>query len=408
MIIEREEPGKFTLSATLQDDGYYNVNFHICQLMAQRIKDEYYKAEKKFLKQRGFRKGKVPRKLMESRMGGEEGAYSASFMTYANTKWFEYAPSKVMYTRDYESKKDDNGWTITFKSWIEPQVEVPDNIFDKEFEIPKLDVDEYIDYRLRAFSKLHPYLHIKESEAAEGDMVEVSIQATIDEKEFKDGSHESVNIRLLRDAVNPPSLFDKLIGVVPGVGFSIETSNAQDLPAFKANLKNNQNFKMNVNVIRIYTCEESTIDDDLAITAGFDSLKEWKDHLCKIGKELTKGREEVRKKELLLSHVTDLVPVPDLPSDWAKEKAIECVRANLVPHDSPAVRDALLESARHITILKAIGNKLSIEWDDKEQDIQNRDESVYTDKVLKQLLTMAHFKYVDPTPEDSLIQKING
>ena len=413
MILDHTDPGKFTLQMERQEDNYFNIIFRIDPIMVKRIKEEYYKAEKKFLKQRGFRNGKVPRRIMESKMGGESGAYSASFMTYANTKLFEHSPSKVLYTKDYDTKKNGSGWIVMFKAWLEPSVVVPDNIVNKEFEIPKLDVDEYVDYRIRAFAKTHPYLHNKESDtgellsAVEGDMVEVNIQATIDGEEFKDGSHDSVNIRLIENAVHPPSLYKKLLGAVPGEQFTIETSNLEDLPRFKQDLKNKKNFKMEVSVIRVYSCEEPEIDDDLAITAGYDSFEKWKQYFKQSGEALTKGREEIRKKELLLEHLSDNIPMPDMPEEWARDKAVECVKANLVQHDSPAVRDSLNESAKHITILKAVGAKLNVEWEDEDQNLYNRDESAYSDRVLKHLLTKVKFTYRDPGPEDSLIRKID-
>jgi trigger factor len=408
MTIQHEDPDKFSITITPEDDGFSYVEFIVHPVMVERIKEEYYKAEKKFLQQKGFRKGRIPRKLMEKKMGGEEGAYSASFTTYANAKLFEHSPTKVLYTTDYEVKKNGAGWMVTFKAWLEPKVEISDDILEMAFEIPKLDVGEYVDHKLRGFSKLHPYLHIKDGPSEDGDMVQVKIQATLDGKEFLDGSHDATNIRLMKNAVHPPSLYEKLLGVVPDDSFTIETSNPEEVPRFKVDFKNKKSMKMEVTVIRVFTCEESKIDDDLAITAGFDSLDEWKVHLHKIGEELTKNREEVRKKELLLEHLSDKVPVPDMPEGWTNDKAEQCVRANLVPHNSPAVRETLNETAKHITILKAVGQKLGVEWEDEDQDTYNRDENAYSDRVLKHLLSQAFFTYVEPTPEDSIIRKIDG
>jgi len=396
-----------------------DVTFTVAHEMAKKIKTNYMKAQRKVIKINGFRKGKAPIGLIEQRMGGIQAVYAASFVTYANAKILEKSPNKVIHTYDMDAVENDDGsWVVTFKTAVEPKAEIKEEDLEMAFDIQKLNPDDYVNYRIMAFSRINPYLHIKEDDegntlpAAEDDMVEVMIVAFLDDEKFDHGSHEATNIRLVEGGVNPRSLYEKLLGSVPGNTFSITTTNPEEIPGpFKQDFEGKSKFEIRVTVNRVYRCTEPEVDDDLAITAGYDSLEEWKKSLFDSADRINKSREEQTKKTLVLDHITSTIKYPDFPDAWAEAHARELI-AKGKHQDTPFLRQELKRVAKQNTLLKQIGEFLGIEWDEEEKDKPQyeRNEQGYAEKVLHHLIDeKVNFTYVDPQPaQDPGEDRANG
>lgn len=394
-----------------KEEQTFDVVFSIDEKMATKIKKNFIKAQAKILKINGFRKGKAPTGLIVGKLGGKKAAYGASFVTYANAKIVETSPYKVVHTFDFDiDEKSDGSWDVTFKLCLEYPAEINDRLFDMNFQIPKLDPQEYVDYRIAVFARVNPYLRIKETKegefiaAAEDDMVEISVKATLDGEAFDHGSHEATNVRLVEGGVNPPSLYQKLLGSFPGSSFKIETTNPEDIPGpFKGDFKNKSSFVIEVTVNRVYTCEDPKIDDDLSISAGYKSMEDWKKSLTDSANRINISREEQLKKTLILDHIVSMVEYPLFPDTWAEAHAKGLI-ARGKHQDTTHLREELKKVARQTTLLKQIGEYLGVEWDEEEQEKNqyDRNEHAYSSKVMQHLIEeKAIFNYVEPGTEEN-------
>lgn len=416
------EDSKYTLNAVPINDTDnigFDVTFIVVPEMANKIKTEYIKAQRKIIRINGFRKGKAPVGLIEKKMGGLQAVYGASFATYANTQILKNSPYKVIHTYDIDvNEKDDESWIVTLKLAVEPLADIKNEDLEMTFEVQRLNPDDYVDYRITSFARVNPYLHMKEDDkgnilpAAEDDMVEVSVEAFIDDKKFEHGSHDATDIRLVEGGVNPRSLYEKLLGSVPGDSFSIITTNPEEIPGpFKNDFKGKSKFEIRVVVNHVYRCTDPEIDDDLAITAGFNSLDEWKNSLLDSANRINKSREEQTQKSLVLDHIVSTIKYPDFPDAWAEAHARELIFRGKHP-DTPFLRQELKRIAKQNTLLKQIGEFLNIEWDEEEGDISiyDRNEQAYANKVLHHLVNeKARFIYVDSkSTENSGGDRTNG
>lgn len=395
---------EFEFVAKPSEEDHYDAVFTVHPDMAKKIEDNFWKKRKKHIHLKGFRKGHVPRAVAEKRsIGGRDGFYAAIFQEYANIKAVDDSPQKVILTNDHQAHKNDETgeWDITFKLWLEPEVELKDDFESIKMKTQKLEKGDYVEKKIAAFAKVNPYLHTKASDdggplpSEEGDMVEVSIAAFADDEPYPDGSEEATNIRLLPDAVKPQSLYDKLIGVKPGDGFTINVDSIDTMmPHFQRELEGKK-FRMDVKVNYVYRCEEPKIDDDLAITAGYESMEDWQKALNDSADMIIKGEDMRTKRALLISYTTSRANVSEFPDEWAAFKATELLQSRKVVGTLDEIVRQIKSVFKQNLVLKAVGEKLGVEWDDADKSRYQRNEEAYANKVLELLLEKTEFEYVD-------------
>lgn len=390
---------KFNLDAKYDGNTYfYNVTFTVDPEMVDTIKKNYFKAHKNQYKFKGFRKGKLTRKQVEKMMGGSKAVYSMAFGAYATEKILEYSPHKVIFITNQESDSNDDGsWIMTCDVFTEHHVDDFNKLLSMNFQLPRLEPQEYVDYRIETFRRLNPYLHRKENlddVVEDGDMVEVSIQSKIDGKIFDMGCESSTNIRVIEGAVKPESLYENLLGAETGDSFSVETSNVSELAErFGAKISGSK-FTLEVKINHIYWCEEANIDDDLAISAGFNSLNEWLSNLNDTAIRINEGRDHQLKRQHVIEHLERNSEHPEFPVEWGIEKA-----ASINPDDnrvSMELVDKIRNVSRQLTLLRLAGIHLGIEWDDADKGTYQRDDNAYAEKVLQYLVdNKAEYTYVN-------------
>jgi len=394
-MTSKNTPKEYTIT-TNEKDGCIAIELIISKKQAQAMTKSFWKSFSKNMKIRGFRPGKIPMSVAKKRKIPIEDMIGEVYSQYANIKFAETTPRKVILTSDHVV----SGTNIKFNAWLEPDTQITTNDVDRilsdTHEMPTFDIDKYVDGRINSFTKMHPYLRNKEDEkgnplpAQENNTVEVSINCMVDGVPYPDGCESATRIRLIRDHVHPESLYEKLIGVLPNDSFTIETN---DIPPSWGSKLAGKQMRLDVKVIRVYSCEEAEINEDMAISAGFKNMEEWKRTLKDSVTRQATAQYEIVKRQLILSSILKTAVVGDFPDRWLDEKVKE-----LKSDSNPDPRGRIHEVAKQIVALKKVGQLLNIEYDDADKVNVMRDDAVYAQKVLSVLIQKAKFEYVDSIP----------
>lgn len=397
---------QFSLEA-IYDEKFdrYAATFTVDKKVVDKICNTEFKRKKKTLNIKGFRRSKLTRPLVEKMTDNILAFYGSAFSIYANANVMKHAPTKVMMiTNHVVNKLDDGRWTVKFNLWLEPEIKLPDNLLsDLSFKIKDFDVDHYVDSRIRNFSRLYPYLRSKETDdgqpipAEEHDMVAISVECTVDGNRVHSLCEENTNIRLIPGSIAPVELYQELVGSVPGKEINITSTN---IPKALINELNGKTLVVTGKVLHVYRCEESEIDDDLAITAGFENLEKWKEQLYSQANRYREAHIENSKKQAILDHLVDNIEIPGFGVEWAFQKAHELLQNRQINDINQNTITSIQDMFKHVLVLRAIGEDIEVEWNesDLKKSIYDRNEQAYAQKVMDKLLDMAVFE-IEP-PED--------
>jgi len=171
---------------------------------------------------------------------------------------------------------------------------------------------------------------------------------------------------------------------------------------------------LNIKVIRVYTCSDAKINDDMAITAGFENLDKWKISIRDTYNRRINTYKEQMKMTSIIKHLMKNTPIADFSKSWQEAKVRELIKdGRLGKIDDGQNIDRFCaqinEVAKQNVLLKYVGEKLGIEYEDKDKHPMVRDEGAYAMKVLKYLVGKAKFEYVtaETTPDGGGIRESN-
>ncbi|MGM0652391.1 MAG: trigger factor [Bacillota bacterium] len=166
----------------------------------------------------GFRKGKVPRRILESRFGPEilhEEALEI-LVPPAYDKALEEGEVDPVGNPEFELVQMEKGKPLVFKAKVEviPEVELGEykglNAEKEEVEIDDLQVDHHL-YMLREQNaRLVPK---EEGEIKEGDLVSIDFQGFIDGESFEGGEAENHQLEIGSKSFIP-GFEEQLIGAI--------------------------------------------------------------------------------------------------------------------------------------------------------------------------------------------------
>jgi hypothetical protein len=193
-------------------------------------------------------------------------------------------------------------------------------------------------------------------------------------------------------------MYDKLLNTMVGDTHQFQTEEVPD--AFK-NQISGKSIELTLKVNRVYTCEDAKIDDDLAITANYKSLEEWKQHLKNAAGRMAEAQYDLYKKQLVLKSVMDVSEIGDFPDPWLDNK-VESLGSHPDDSDPDIIKKQINEVARQSAVLRHFGEMKEIEWDDKDKSREIRDEASYAQKVLQHLVGKAKFTYAGQEAEETV------
>jgi trigger factor len=286
---------------------------------AQELESGLEKAYRKIVKQvsvPGFRKGKVPREILESYYGKEvlyqdalefivPGAYEEAV---EDLKLEPIAPPEFDITNEIEAGQN---FIFNAKIPVKPEV-ILGELEGLDITIPKMEIkEEDVDERIEEMRARYTELIEKSDEPAEtGDKVTIDFEGFIDGEAFEGGKGEDYSLELGSNTFIP-GFEEQLVGLKVGDKKEVnvtfpESYHAEDLAGKDAVFK--------VDVKNIETKKLREIDDVFAQEVSeFDTVEELRENTRKSLEEfLDYQRKELIKKEIMEKALDNCeVPLPD-------------------------------------------------------------------------------------------------
>lgn len=264
----------------------------------------------------GFRRGKVPRKIFESRFGVE--ALYQEALDLLLPKTYEQAVQETGIEPVDRPKIDieqlEKGKSLIFKATVtvKPEVVLGQykdlEIEEKEFAVNEEDVEKELQNMQKQQGQLEA---VEDGEVQEGDFVIIDFEGLVNGKPFEGGKAEKYNLEVGSGAFIP-GFEEQLIGLKPEEEKEIEVTfpedyNVKDLAGKPAV------FQVKLHEIKRLNLPE--LDDEFAQdVSDFDTLEELKADIEKNLKEKAEKEKEnyIREQVVELASKNAEVDIPEV------------------------------------------------------------------------------------------------
>lgn len=292
------------------------VKFEMC-LKAEDVKkaeDTVYNKNKKYFQVPGFRKGKVPRKIIEN-VYGKEVFLEDAINEILPTKYQEMVEELQLEVVDQpqvniEEAHSGEDIKVEISVDVKPEVKIEGykelEVEDVKYEVTEELLDAEIDQQRSLNARI---LNIDDRAAEDGDKVNIDFKGTVDGEAFEGGAGESQDLVLGSNTFIPG--FEKQIeGHNIGEEFDVNVTFPEDY--FSEDLKG-KDAVFNVKLNSISKEELPELDDEfIKDISEFDTVEEYKNDLRDRKVKQFEERSIAEKKEALAKKLVELVEV-DVP-----------------------------------------------------------------------------------------------
>jgi trigger factor len=280
----------------------------------------------------GFRKGKIPARIIDQRFG--RGAVLEEAINDALPKFYTEAVNegelKVLGQPEIDITEFNDNEELKFTAEVDirPELEIPDysgiEVTVDAIEVSDEDVDTSIEQLRDRFASTTPV----ERAAADGDVVVVDLEATVDGDVLEDGVAKGVTY-----TIGSGQLLDGIDEAVIGLEAGGSATFTSDLKGGSAAGKSAQ---VKVDVSAVQARELPALDDDFAqLASEFDTLEELRADSVKRLERMKKYDQATQAQEKVLDALLALVEVP-VPEKLLKDE-IETRKHNLEHHQFPVM-----------------------------------------------------------------------
>ncbi|SOD66348.1 trigger factor [Streptomyces zhaozhouensis] len=278
----------------------------------------------------GFRKGKIPARVIDQRFG--RAAVLEEAVNDALPKFYTEAVNEGELNPlgqpdvDITDLKDNETLTFTAEVDIRPELEIPDysgiEVTVDAVEVADEDIDKAVDQLRERFASTT----VVEREAADGDVVKIDLEARVDGELLEDGVATGVNY-----TIGSGQMLDGLDEAVTGLA-------AGGTATFTSELKGGsgagQEAEVSVSVESVSSRELPELDDDFAqLASEFDTLEALREDSRRRLSEERTYQQATEAQEKVLDALLELVEVP-LPEKLLAEE-IKTRKHNLEHHQLP-------------------------------------------------------------------------
>ncbi|MDH2391518.1 trigger factor [Streptomyces sp. HNM0663] len=269
--------------------------------------DAAYKKINQQVTVKGFRKGKVPARVIDQRFG--RGAVLEEAVNDALPKFYTEAVNEAEVNPlgqpevDITELKDGELLAFTAEVDIRPVIEIPDysgiEVTVDAVEVTDEDVEKSVEQLRERFASTNPV----ERAAAEGDVVTVDLEAKVDGEVLADGKADGVQY-----TIGSGELLDGIDEAVTGLEAGGEATFTSTLKGGSAEGKEAE---VTVKVTAVAARELPELDDDFAQMASeFDTLEELKADSRKRLANMKQYDQATQAQERVLDELLKLAEVP--------------------------------------------------------------------------------------------------
>ncbi|MDR1824354.1 MAG: trigger factor [Bifidobacteriaceae bacterium] len=266
--------------------------------------DKAYRAIAGQINVPGFRKGKVPARIIDQRIGrgvvleqaisdGLNGWYRAALDEH---KLFPMDQAQVDVTEEADPTVAEPSFTFTATVEVRPEIKLPDltkiTVTVDKAEVTKADVDAHLDALRERFASLKTV----DRPAQDGDYVTIDLKADIDDEEIDSVSGVSY---LIGSGDMLEGLDEALIGLSAGETTTFEAPLAGGIHEGETAL-------VTVTPQAVKERELPKADDDFAqLASEFDTVKELREDLKKLAGLEKQRAQVVQAQDELITHLLD-------------------------------------------------------------------------------------------------------
>ncbi|ANB06405.1 trigger factor [Streptomyces ambofaciens] len=276
----------------------------------EELKDSLDAAYKKINQQvtvKGFRKGKIPARVIDQRFG--RGAVLEEAVNDALPKFYTDAVNEAELNPlgqpevDITELKDGETLNFTAEVDIRPTVEIPDysgiEVEVDAVEVSDEDVEKSVEQLRERFASTSPV----ERAAEDGDVVTLDLQAKVDGEVLEDGVADGVSY-----TIGSGELLEGIDDAVKGLEAGGETTFTSELKGGSAAGKEAE---VTVKVTQVAKRELPELDDDFAqLASEFDTLEELRADSRKRLANMKQYDQATQAQERVLDKLLELVEVP--------------------------------------------------------------------------------------------------
>ncbi|GHJ37606.1 trigger factor [Streptomyces sp. TS71-3] len=289
--------------------------------------DAAYKKINQQVTVKGFRKGKIPARIIDQRFG--RGAVLEEAVNEALPKFYTDAVNegdlKVLGQPEVDIKELKDGELLSFTAEVDirPAIEIPDysgiEVEVDTIEVSDEDVDKAVEELRERFASTSPV----ERPAEDGDVVTIDLEARVEGEVLEDGVASGVTY-----TIGSGELLDGIDEAVTGLEAGGEATFTSELKGGSASGKEAE---VTVKVTQVASRELPELDDDFAqLASEFDTLDEMREDSRKRLLNTKEYDQATQAQERVLDKLLDLVEVP-VPEKLLEDE-IETRRHNLEHH----------------------------------------------------------------------------
>ncbi|WP_099202981.1 trigger factor [Miniphocaeibacter massiliensis] len=274
------------------------------------IQKAYLKNKKRFSIP-GFRKGKVPRKIIEMNYG--EGIFYEDAINILLPEVYENALDELKLDPvdnpeiDIDELDRENPIKIKFEVDVKPEPKLNDySSLEAEidsYQVKDEDIDRKINSELEANSRM---VSVEDRSAKLDDIVNIDFNGKLDGVEFEGGKAEGYDLTLGSNTFIP-GFEDQIVGKNIGEEFDVNVTFPEDYN--EESLKGKAVvFEVKLNSIQEKVLPE--LDDEFVKDVSeFDTLDEYKENIKKDLEKQNKEREKIDKENKAVEALIDVMEV---------------------------------------------------------------------------------------------------
>ena len=263
----------------------------------------------------GFRKGKVPRAMIDQRVG--RGAVLDEAINSALPDFYTQAAreNEVLVVGrpsvDIKELKDNEIVKFEVEVDVRPEIKLPDfssiEVKVDDVAVTDKDVEEQIEALRIRFGTLTTV----EKDAASGDFVSIDLIARVDGKEVEGGSANGISYEVGSNRM------------IDGLDAALEGMKVEETKKFNAPLvgmKEGETGEVEVTLKAVKKRELPDLNDDFAkLASEFETLKELEADVRERLKRLKAMEQGAQARDNLLKHLLDTVEIP-VPENLVKDE----------------------------------------------------------------------------------------